>query len=310
MKIKAIIVSFLMSGLIACGTTDSQQSEDVRGSQVNRPEWTEDRGRINIGNKFGFVGQSSGKESEVEALETAEVNAFGRIAQHMSSEVHSEIEDIRVLENDKYSYKFKIKNNLSTEPITIKEWNINKKPFVERENGRYNAWVLVEIPKTEYERIQIEVNGFTVWTLKFEAKDSSVLNDGMPAEKIKKCLFPAFSSNGIKLTDEVDFNKSKNVKSILVEHSKNAYFMKIKLNELKSESRQPGSYGGKTLKEQFFVSVSLTIELYDRAGGMIQSWFSGEQTGGEYSLNSALEIGISQAVNEIIGQMGFDGNCE
>lgn len=319
--VKSLFLLFIF--IVSCGTTKTIQRNICTVSNTNRPDWIELHNRkIPCENSFCFVGESSGKDKEEEAVDDAENNAFGRLARNISVEVMSSTSVIREKKSynkDKTYYSIKrSENSVNSELIKIKDWK-PKDTYVECESGKYNAYVLIEIPQKEYERIQTELdeqdnlnklmaNGFTVWS--FESNLPETINKN----KIIGCLSNAFRKKGINLTNEIDFDESKkSPKDILEKYPEHAYFMKIQLKE-NVQNRQ--EYG-----REKYVYIDLSIALYDRKGNMKNVWQTGEKKGAKYSWEAAINdavFGQIYSKNEyyegliemIMRQLGSEEKCK
>ena len=243
------IVFMALFYFIACGTAGTQQE--------NRPEWTQYlEGKIDLGESFAFVGQSSAIESVEAALASAKSKAWSTVTIYFGVKVSASYET-----DNKATYKSEIK--YSTESVKVKNYNI--KSFVEKESEEYNAWVMIEIPKTEFERIRKEVeelekkkNALSVWALKSNNSEAC-------KGKIKQKLFPFLKEKkGLNIIEQdIDFDKS--TEEITKQHPNYAYFLKIECDEVKTDL----AYNDKT----FLYYINLKITLNDlKTGVMVSAW--------------------------------------
>lgn len=278
------IIFFLMFLNVSCGSADQQMdSKPVQSADTaNRPEWTKIAEKIEKSDVVLFVGDSSNAKSEDDAVTIALQNAFAKVSNSFGVSVKSEFKSHEVEKDGEYSYAIGVKSSVTGKQIEVKKYHIKEK-FTERFNSKYNAFVLLSIPKTELARIQIEVDGFGVWALKSEIPAA--------ADKIRK-LFPVFNQKGIKLNQEINFNDAENISEVF-NTSKKAFLLRIDCSETKSEE-----YNG-----EFYSLVEINAELFNLLTNETISRWAIESKGAAYSKKEAQSNAVTKAVQEIIDQL-------
>ncbi|MBO4441487.1 hypothetical protein J5834_05150 [bacterium] len=272
----------VLTFFVSCGSAEqSSDSRPVRSS-VNRPEWTNVAEKIEKSDTVFFIGDSSNAKSEEDALTLARQNAFFKVSNSFGVSVKSEFDSHEVEKNGEYSYAIGVKSSVTGKQIEVKNYHIKDK-YTERNGRGYDAYVLVAIPKTELARIQIEVDGFGVWALNSELRES--------ADKIR-ALFPVFNQKGIKLNQKIDFEDAEDVDKVFAASHK-AFLLKIEIREAKAEE-----YNG-----EFYSVIQLNAELFNLLTKETINRWNIESKGAAYSADEARGIGISKAVDEIIEQI-------
>lgn len=264
----------------------------------NRPDWTKKNAqKIDYGDSYAFLGLSSAKKTKKEALDSAELDAFVHIGRLFGVTVGGSLEDIRVQSGEnnknKYSYRITDKNYIIGQAVTVEDSNIAE-TFTERENGKYNAWVLVKIPKSEYERIRKKVNGHTVWALKTNAEECNY--DRM------RDLIPVFKENGVNINNDHKEDFDKSIGEIVKKYPDSAYFMRIEC-VVKDRPQDSG---------EFFSRINFNVELLSLLNGQKLNYWKAREAntlkgvdvkGTGYSQEEARENGITKAIKKIIEQI-------
>ena len=285
MKINFVSL-FLLSCLffVSCGSSDVvNESKPAASSGItisNRPEWTKIPEKIEKSDVVLFIGDSSETKSEDDAATLALHSAFSKVSNFFGVSVNSEINSREVEKDGEYSYAIGVKSSITGRQIEVKKYNIKEK-YIERDGKKYNAFVLLSIPKTELARIQIEVDGFGVWALKSNVSET---------DKIRE-LFPVFNGKGIKINQQIDFS-DKTPDEIFKETGK-AFFLKIECEETKSEE----------YNEEFYSIVQMKVELFNLMTGETLNRWSVESKGGAHSKGEAVSNAVKNAVKEIIDQI-------
>lgn len=286
MKIRFVSL-FLLSFLffVSCGSSNvREEPRPVASSNADRPEWTKIPEKIEKSDAVLFIGESSDVKSEDDAVTLALQSAFSKVSNFFGVSVQSELKSQEVEKDGEYSYAIGIKSSLTGKQIEVKKYHTKDK-FIECFNSKrgkkYNAFVLISIPKTELARIQIEVDGFGVWALKSNISDTDKIRD----------LFPVFKKKGANFNQEITFS-SKTPNEIFRETGK-AFFAKIECKETKAEE-----YNG-----EFYSNLQMKVELFDLITGKTLGRWSAETKAGAYSRNEATENALAKAVQEIIDQI-------
>lgn len=280
-KITTILLLFIF--LASCGTTGIKQS--------NIPFKCE-HGFCSVG------GESSGNESKEKALDSAEINAFGRIARHFGVKINSSSRVIREKKNGKYSAEIKYDEHVTGKTIKIKYWNYKEPPYIEQKGSKYNAYVIIEIPEEEYERIRTEIealeeinnikSGNAVWALKSDIPECE--------NKIRN-FFPVFRQKRVTILVDKKVNFDNTIDEVATEfHDKVRYLLKIECDE---EGNEPDPYGKRT----FYSYITLKVELLDLSNKNVINRWSVTKKGAMLGLEAARKHGIEQAVNAIIAQI-------
>lgn len=270
-----ILLSLVFFFLFSCGTVQEQADSNKRP----RPQWTNTIAEhIDEDDRVLFIGASSNTATEEQSLNSAAQNAFEKASKYFGVSVSSTSIDIREKTNGKSSYQFAKRNMISGKNIEIKEYDFADS-YTEKSGGRYSSFILLAISKEELNRIRIEVDGFGVWAMKSDLQESS--------EKIRE-LFPALSSKGVKLNQEIDYFSRKESSEIFKETGK-AYFLKIECSETRSEE-----YSG-----EFYSIIKITAELFNLMTGESMKRWNAEGKGAAYSREDAVSDGITKAVREI-----------
>lgn len=290
MKIKFVslfLLSFLF--LVSCGSSNTQNehkpsvsnnSRSTVANTANRPEWTKIAEKIDRGDTVLFIGSANDARNEDEAIKKAAQDAFSKVSNSFGVSVKSSMVDEQSSINGEDSYKLSIKSSLTGRQIEVKKYRIQEQ-YPEKNGRTYNAFVLVAIPKSELERIQIEIDSFGVWALKSNVADSDKIRD----------LFPVFKKKGANFNQEIEFS-SKTPDEIFMETRK-AFFAKIECKETKAEE-----YNG-----EFYSNLQMKVELFDLMTGKTLGRWNAETKAGAYSKDEATENALTKAVQEIISQL-------
>ena len=284
MKVKFVSLFFMFLFLVSCGsspnTTESSKPA-ASPNTANRPEWTKIAEKVDKGDAVFFIGSSNDARNEDEAIKKAAQDAFNKVSNSFGVSVKSTMVDEQSSINGEDSYKLSIKSSLTGIPIEVKKYRI-KEQYTERSGRGHNAFVLIAVPKSELERIQIEIDSFGVWALKSDLSES--------ADKIRD-LFPVFQSKGVNFNQEIEYS-GKTADEIFKE-TKKAFYLKIECKETKAEE-----YNG-----EFYSVIQIKAELFDLMTGKTINRWTAEATGAAYSKDEAVSNGISKVVKEIIGQI-------
>ena len=282
MKIKFLALILLMFSVVSCGSADEQGNAKPKQSS-SRPKWTEVPEKVERSDAVLFVGEASNANSEEDAVNLAQQNAFAKVSNYFGVSVKSEFKSHEVEKDGEYSYAIGVKSSVTGKQIEVKNYHINDKfteCFHSKNANKYNAFILLSIPKRELARIQIEVDGFGVWALKSEIPEAS--------DKIRE-LFPAFNRKGIKLNQEMNFDETSDLSAVFAASNK-AFLLKIEVNETKSEV-----YGG-----EFYSIIEIKAELFNLLTKETINRWRIESKGAAYSAKEARENGLMKAVQEII----------
>ena len=286
MKIKVLSIVFLIFLFVSCGSTDQRSSGNPANSGGSRPEWTKVPEKIEKPDVVLFVGEASEAHSEEDASTLALHNALSKVSNYFGVSVKSEFKSHEVEKNGEYSYIIGVKSSVTGQQIEVKNYQIKDK-FIEclhsKEGKKFNAFVLISIPKTELARIKTEVDGFGVWALKSDIPEAS--------DKIR-LLFPALNQKGIKLNQEIKFEETGDISSVSASSNK-AFLFKIEVKETKSEE-----YSG-----EFYSIIEVKAELFNLLTGETINRWTVESKGAAYSRNEAISNGITKAVQEIADQI-------
>ena len=274
---------FFMFSVVSCGSADQPSAAKPVRSSFNRPEWTRIAEKIEKSDVVLFVGEASNANSEEDAVNLAQQNAFAKVSNSFGVSVKSEFKSHEVETNGEYSYAIGVKSSVTGRQIEVKKYHIKDKYIEHSGRNEYNAFVLLSIPKTELARIQTEVDGFGVWALKSDIPEA--------ADKIRE-LFPVFNQKGIKLNQEINFDEAANVSEVSAAHHK-AFLLKIEAKETKSEE-----YNG-----EFYSVIEINAELFNLLTQETINRWTVESKGGAYSAKEARESATSKAVREIIDQI-------
>jgi len=285
MKVKFVSLFFMFLFLVSCGsspnTTESSRPAVSPSNATNRPEWTKIAEKVDKGDAVFFIGSSNDARNEDEAIKKAAQDAFNKVSNSFGVSVKSTMVDEQSSINGEDSYKLSIKSSLTGIPIEVKKYRI-KEQYTERSGRGHNAFVLIAVPKSELERIQIEIDSFGVWALKSDLSES--------ADKIRD-FFPVFQSKGVNFNQEIEYS-GKTADEIFKE-TKKAFYLKIECKETKAEE-----YNG-----EFYSVIQIKAELFDLMTGKTINRWTAEATGAAYSKDEAVSNGISKVVKEIIGQI-------
>ena len=289
MKTKVLSLAlFLIFLLVSCGSAEQRSDGNPMQSEgTNRPEWTKIPEKIDKSDVVLWVGESSESNSEEDAVNLAQQNAFAKVSNSFGVSVKSEFKSREIEENGEYSYVIGVKSSVTGKQIEVKNYHIKDK-FTEcfhskKEGKKYNAFVLISILKTELARIKTEVDGFGVWALKSDIPEA--------ADKIRE-LFPAFNKKGIKLNQEMKFEETGDLSAVSATSNK-AFLFKIEVKETKSEE-----YSG-----EFYSIIEVKAELFNLLTGETINRWAVESKGAAYSRNEAVSGGITKAVQEIAEQI-------
>lgn len=279
---------FFMFSVVSCGSADQPSAAKPVRSSFNRPEWTKTAEKIEKPDVVLFVGEASNANSEEDAVNLAQQNAFAKVSNSFGVSVKSEFKSHEVETNGEYSYAIGVKSSVTGKEIEVKNYHIKDK-FTEclhsKKGNEYNAFILLSIPKTELARIKTEVDGFGVWALKSDLLEA--------ADKIRE-IFPVFSKKGIKLNQQIDFAEAQDTGKIAAESNK-AFFLKIEIKEAKAEE-----YSG-----EFYSIIELKAELISLITGETVNRWNVEAKGAAYSAKEAIDNGITNAVREISEQIKY-----
>ena len=274
---------FLMFSVVSCGSADEKSNAKPATTSVSRPEWTKIAEKIEKSDVVLWIGEASNANSEEDAVNLAQQNAFAKVSNSFGVSVKSEFKSHEVETNGEYSYAIGVKSSVTGKQIEVKNYHIKDKYTERSGRNEYNAFVLLAIPKTELARIQTEVDGFGVWALKSDLPEA--------ADKIRE-IFPVFSKKGIKLNQQIDFAEAQDTGKITAESNK-AFFLKIEIKETKAEE-----YSG-----EFYSIIELKAELISLITGETVNRWNVESKGAAYSRGEALSNSITKAVQEITSQI-------
>ena len=281
-------VMFFMFVLVSCGSSDhrSDYSPAQSANAGNRPEWTKIPEKIEKADVVLFIGESSDANSEDDAVNLAQQNAFAKVSNSFGVSVKSEFKSHEVEKDGEYSYAIGVKSSVTGKQIEVKNYHVKDK-FTEclhsKKDKKYNAFVLLAIPKTELARIKIEIDGFGVWAIKSDITEAS--------DKIRE-LFPVFNQKGIKINQEINFEETKNISAIFSTYRK-AFLFKIEIKEIKTEE----------YNDEFYSLIELKAELFNLLTGETVNRWRIESKGAAYSKNDAVSNGITKAIQEIADQI-------
>lgn len=274
---------FFMFSVVSCGSADQPSAAKPVRSSFNRPEWTKTAEKIEKPDVVLFVGEASNANSEEDAVNLAQQNAFAKVSNSFGVSVKSEFKSHEVETNGEYSYAIGVKSSVTGRQIEVKKYHIKDKYTERSGRNEYNAFVLLAIPKTELARIQIEVDGFGVWALKSDIPEA--------ADRIRE-LFPVFNRKGIKLNQEIKFEETGDISAVAAASNK-AFLLRIEVKETKSEE-----YDG-----EFYSVIEINAELFNLLTAETINRWRVESKGAAYSRGEALSNSITKAVQEITSQI-------
>lgn len=285
MKVKLVSLFFMFFFLVSCGSS-SNTSENSKpavspSNAANRPEWTKIAEKVDKGDAVFFIGSTNDARNEDEAIKKAAQDAFNKVSNSFGVSVKSTMVDEQSLINGEDSYKLSIKSSLTGRPIEVKKYRI-KEQYTERSGRGHNAFVLIAVPKSELERIQIEIDSFGVWALKSDLSES--------ADKIRD-LFPVFKNKGVNFNQEIEY--SGKTPDEIFNETRKAFYLKVECKETKAEEHNG----------EFYSVIQIKAELFDLMTGKTINRWTVDSTGAAYSKEEAVSTGISKAVNEIIDQL-------
>jgi hypothetical protein len=285
LKTNFLVVFLLLSTLVLYG--NSGQNDKM--PSMNRTEWM----RKCVKEPYSFVGGSSKNTSEKEALDAAIKDALVRLIESFSVQVNSETVIKQVEITGKYSHQIMTNSRFLSKSIEVK--NYRQRNFsVEQEGDEYNAWVCIEIPRSEYERIKIEVLGLTAWSLKSDFSECNY-------DRIRP-LIPVFKKNGVEIGNDQKEDFDKSIREIAAKYPHNAYFLRIECT--KGKESQNG--------REFYSRINFNVELLSLLSGKkVNFWKAREANtlkganvkGFGYSREEARENGIEKAIEKIIEQI-------
>lgn len=289
---KITLLSLLIIFCTSCGTANSrdndyeavyQRSLGETPSSSGNPDWVSSRKeKIDEGDRVAFIGSSVTKGTKKDAIDDATGTALNKIGRYFGVSVSAVFYHKDVQINGKYTEDISTDESTHTsKKIEVKEFDIEDS-FLEHHGNGWVAHVKLTVPKTELARIQIEIDGFGVWTIKSDIPQCE--------EKIRD-LFPVFSGYGVNINEQTDYS-SKTPKQIFAENKK-AFYLKIECKETRSEE-----YNG-----EFYSLLQISMELFNLLTGETVNRWNIETKGGAYSAKEAQEDAITKAVQEIAEQI-------
>ncbi|MBP5201351.1 hypothetical protein J6Z39_00020 [bacterium] len=289
---KFMITILLMLCLVTCGTVDTAQdrvsnclSDSI--ARITVADRCEIKG-LNIA-YLVCLGTASERKSKDEAIRSAKINTLTEIAESFGVLVDHEFEESEREVNGQIEYRIKTESHATGKPIWLKNYRIEKSLVDEQENGNYSSSVRISIPKSEYDRIQKELEAKALWALELNGFSESEQKD-IENEIIKSELFTTLQKNGINI--EISHKVDHNLKSaeIAKKYNKYAYFLKIIYD------RVYDVFQSKALNRKLYKN-SLKIDIIDLQEDSKRNHWEAEQYSVEKNLIT--EVLIEEIVKKI-----------
>lgn len=179
MYYRLMLTLITMIFLISCGTAQKKPEGShaqlltkplvdklIKSEPSSKPKWLSARSGSKKGKFFYFIGESTSRRTKDDAVKAAFLAALSEVSMYFGVEVESQMKDLQVESNGQYNYFVGQKNIVTGKPITLRNPQ-DDKSYVERwrRNGetRFDAKVLVSVPKEEIERLDKEIKALSGW---------------------------------------------------------------------------------------------------------------------------------------------------
>lgn len=151
MKLSSALALLSIGALVACSGGKGSTSGGGDRTGVAPPAWY---GKPPKGaSKLYFVGAASGASTEVAARELAVSSALNELTVFCGATVKSEAESVEIERNGKLDQSYSLMVDVAGDEMTVKEAVVADSKVGAASDGSFDAFVLLEWPKSRYNEI-------------------------------------------------------------------------------------------------------------------------------------------------------------